>query len=221
MELIRPSGFPTRKAPALKAFVAMLDAECMVRWTRLRRSRQKRCAATAGIAGGGPGDRGRDSALRAGPRCSVADEYLRRVVGTASTCRPAARPRSSRIRSSGRADARGIRSRGARRDAHSSSMSFTRSTVAVGKAHCGKTARCAGCPLAGGPQYVRMKPVSSQRRKPDFAWPAYCASCSRTSADLCADLRGRGQLRAVPSAAQRLHQLNTWTSSPPPAEYSA
>src|SRR5271169_1140532 len=26
-ELIRPSGFPTRKAPALKAFVAMLDAE--------------------------------------------------------------------------------------------------------------------------------------------------------------------------------------------------
>ena len=26
-ELIRPSGFYTRKAPALKAFIAMLDAE--------------------------------------------------------------------------------------------------------------------------------------------------------------------------------------------------
>ena len=64
---IQPSGFYTRKAPALKAFVAMLDAEFGGSLEKLAAAPTGGAAqAAAGVARGGAGDGGRDSALCAG-----------------------------------------------------------------------------------------------------------------------------------------------------------
>ena len=68
-ELIRPSGFPTRKAPALKAFMAMLDADFGGSLDQMAAGVNRHAAApAAGAARRRPGDRGCNPALRAGTR---------------------------------------------------------------------------------------------------------------------------------------------------------
>ena len=142
--LIQPSGFFTRKAPAMKAFIAMLDAEF--------------CGSLDLLAAGDPGVvRGRLLALPGvGPETAdamllyalghpapVADEYLRRIAQRhgliAGPIRYEALAELTREAFAGDPPAERARLYN----------EFHALTVAVGKAHCGQTARCEGCPLAG------------------------------------------------------------------------
>jgi len=144
---IRPSGFFTRKAPALKAFVALLDAE-------FDGSLEKMAAAPTPalrerlleLPGAGPETADAILLYALGHAVPVADEYLRRIAerhgllllpsgsktydSLADLTRQAfaGDPVAARVRLFNE---------------------FHALTVAVGKAHCGRTARCEGCPLEG------------------------------------------------------------------------
>jgi endonuclease-3 related protein len=153
-ELIRPSGFPTRKAPALKAFVAMLDAEFDASLDRMALEStvtlRRRLLALPGV-----GLETADAILlyALGHAMPVADEYLRRIAERHQLVEPPP----------GR-DRKGYESLAhLTRQAFSGELAaghgrlfneFHALTVAVGKAHCGKTARCVGCPLAADLRYV-------------------------------------------------------------------
>jgi endonuclease-3 related protein len=147
MRLIRPSGFPTRKAPALKAFVAMLDADFAGSLNRLAATPaavlRPRLLALPGV---GPETADAILLYALGAAVPMADEYLRRIAARHGLIRPAP---------------------GSGRKGYEALITLTRSafaadpperlatlfnefhalTVAVGKAHCGRTARCEGCPL--------------------------------------------------------------------------
>jgi endonuclease-3 related protein len=143
--LIRPSGFITRKAPALKAFVAMLDAE-------FGGSLDLLAAAPTGevrhrlLALPGVGEETADAILlyALGHAVPVADEYLRRIAERHWLVNDGARrPRyesltalTLRVFS---ADPAGARAQ--------LFNEFHALTVAVGKAHCGRKPSCEGCPL--------------------------------------------------------------------------
>jgi endonuclease-3 related protein len=148
-KLIRPSGFPTRKAPALKAFVAMLDAE-------FDGSLEALAATPSGplrqrlLALPGVGPETADAILlyalnRAVP---VADEYLRRIIERHQLLSSA--PRRNKA---GYASLVHLTQEAFAADpAHMRTLllnEFHALTVAVGKAHCGRRPNCAGCPLAG------------------------------------------------------------------------
>jgi len=144
--LIRPSGFQSRKAPALKAFVAMLDAEFDGSLDVLAATStiplRRRLLALPGI---GPETADAILLYALNHPVPVADEYLRRIafhhrfLEVANSLIP-----------------------------YDSMASLTREafasdppaqyphlfnemhalTVAVGKAHCSRTPKCEGCPLA-------------------------------------------------------------------------
>ncbi len=146
--LIRPSGFYTRKAPALKAFVAMLDEN-------YGGSLEKMAAAsTAGLRElllslPGVGQETADAILlyALGHPVPVADEYLRRIAERHALLTPA--QGRSRIAYEQLAE---LTRRAFDADPAAERPQlfneFHALTVAVGKAHCGRTARCKGCPLA-------------------------------------------------------------------------
>ena len=145
--LIRPSGFITRKAPALKAFVAMLDKEfggsletMAAAPTDALRERLLRLP--------GVGQETADAILLYALEhpLPVADEYLRRIAERHGLLTPpAGRGRISYDELSG------LTRRAFERDPSGEQAQlfneFHALTVAVGKAHCGRTARCEGCPL--------------------------------------------------------------------------
>jgi endonuclease III related protein len=147
--LIRPSGFYTRKAPALKAFVAMLDAE-------YRGSLDKMAAAPTEalrerlLKLPGVGQETADAILlyALGHPVPVADEYLRRIAERHELLNPP--PRRGRIAYEQLAELtrRAFENDSADKRAQLFNE-FHALTVAVGKAHCGRTAKCEGCPLAG------------------------------------------------------------------------
>jgi len=148
-QLIRPSGFIVRKAPALKAFVKMLDED----FDSLLKEMQ---AAPTGVLRerllelSGVGNETADAILlyALGHAVPVADEYLRRIAERHGLVElPAGR---ARISYDDLADLtrRTFASDPAERRAQMFNE-FHALTVAVGKAHCGKTARCEECPLAG------------------------------------------------------------------------
>jgi endonuclease III related protein len=146
--LIRPSGFATRKAPALKAFVALVDKEF---------------SGSLELMGAAPADRLRTQLLAlpsVGPETAdaillyafhrpvpMADEYLRRIAERHRLLTPA--PERNR---------KGYEALvSLSREAFAADPSETHATlfnefhaltVAVGKAHCGRVPNCAGCPLA-------------------------------------------------------------------------
>jgi endonuclease-3 related protein len=147
--LIQPSGFQTRKGPALKAFVAMLDEEFGGSLDRMA------AAPTGGLRmrlldlpGVGPETADAILLYALGAAVPVADEYLRRIVerhGLAAS--PPGRDRKGYDSMAGLI-----------REAFSSDPpvdlakrfnEFHALVVKVGKAHCGRTAQCDGCPLAG------------------------------------------------------------------------
>lgn len=146
--LIQPSGFFTRKAPALKAFVAMLDAE-------FGGSLEVLAAADPGVVRGrllalpGVGPETADAILlyALGRPVPMADEYLRRIAerhglaATPSNGRAGYEALAELTREAFAGDPGPERAR--------LYNEFHALTVAVGKAHCGRTARCEGCPLAG------------------------------------------------------------------------
>ena len=153
-ELIRPSGFPTRKAPALKAFVAMLDAEFGGSLDQMAAEStatlRRRLLTLPGV-----GLETADAILlyALGHAVPVADEYLRRIA-----------ERHHLVELPPGRDRKGYESLAhLTRQAFSGEVAaghaqffneFHALTVAVGKAHCGKTARCADCPLAADLRYI-------------------------------------------------------------------
>ena len=147
-ELIRPSGFYTRKAPALKAFIALLD-------DNFEGSLEKMASSSPDVL--------RDQLLQlpgVGPETAdaillyafyhpvpVADEYLRRIVTRHQLIDPA--PKKNRAGYSSLVQLT--------RDAFSPVPKahharlyneFHALAVAVGKAHCGKVPDCTHCPLS-------------------------------------------------------------------------
>lgn len=154
-KLIRPSGFYSRKAPALKAFVAMLDQEfagsldqLAAAPTEIIRSRLLE------LPGVGAETANAILLYALGHPVPVADEYLRRIITRHHLLDPS--PGKNRkgyeamiqlIRDTFRADPV---------SEHSALFNeFHAVTVAVGKAHCGRKANCTHCPLAGDLNHVR------------------------------------------------------------------
>jgi len=160
--LIQPSGFQSRKAPALKAFVAMLDEEFGGSLDRLATSPtaalRSRLLALPGV---GPETADAILLYALGHPVPVADEYLRRIAGRHRLLTPA--PGHDRKGYDSMADL----TRLAFAADHPRSQArlfneFHALTVAVGKAHCGKTAQCQGCPLAADLEVANRQ---NRRRK--------------------------------------------------------
>ncbi len=147
--LIQPSGFSTRKAPALKAFVAMLDREfdgsletLAAQPTATLRLR------LLDLPGVGPETADAILLYALGAALPVADEYLRRVAARHHLLEPA--PRRAKI-SYGQLTDLTRRAFAADPQENRAQLynEFHALTVAVGKAHCGRTPHCENCPLAG------------------------------------------------------------------------
>jgi endonuclease-3 related protein len=147
--LIKPSGFFTRKAPALKAFAAMVDNEFGGSLEALAATPtsalRKRLLELPGV-----GQETADAILlyALGHAVPVADEYLRRIVERHGLI--AIEPARKHIAYDALAE---LTRRAFSPDPASSHAAlfneFHALTVAVGKAYCGRTAKCGGCPLAG------------------------------------------------------------------------
>jgi endonuclease-3 related protein len=146
--LIQPSGFPTRKAPALQAFVALLDEEFDGSLENLAASHTIALRARL-LALPGVGPETADAILlyALGHPVPVADEYLRRISERHGLLTPT--PGRSRKGYDALVDLTRQAFAGDGPENHARLFNeFHALTVAVGKAHCQRTAHCAGCPLA-------------------------------------------------------------------------
>jgi len=146
--LIRPSGFIMRKAAALKAFAAMLNEEFgglleNLVATPTARLRQR----LLDLPGVGPETADAILLYALGHSVPVADEYLRRMVERHQLLAPAAGRRTIPYEALAELTRQAFA-----RDAPATRAQFYNEfhalVVAVGKAHCGRVARCEGCPLA-------------------------------------------------------------------------
>ena len=154
-ELIRPSGFHTRKAPALKAFVAMLDAEfggsleklAAVPTTTIR----NRILALPGV---GPETADAILLYALNHAVPVADEYLRRIAIRHELVSPAPLKNRNGYESLVQLTRKTFRHDRIRNRVELLNE-FHALTVAVGKAHCGKTPNCGRCPLADDLQHIK------------------------------------------------------------------
>lgn len=143
--LIRPSGFATRKAPALKAFVAMLDEEFGGSLDTLAATPTKPLR-TRLLALPGVGPETADAILlyALNHPVPVVDEYLHRIAVRHNLATPA----PGRKGYEQLADL--VRAAFAAETGEAQVLLFNEAhalVVAVGKAHCRKVARCEGCPL--------------------------------------------------------------------------
>ena len=150
---IQPSGFYTRKAPALKAFIALLDKEYAGSLDRMAAMpaaplREQLLA----LPGVGPETADAILLYAFNHTVPVADEYLRRIA-----------ERHQLIPVSD--GAKGYNALiDLTREAFASDPLAQRAnlfnefhalTVAVGKAHCHRTPKCEGCPIAGDLKAVK------------------------------------------------------------------
>jgi endonuclease III related protein len=146
--LVRPSGFITRKAPALKAFVAMLDAEFGGSLDELAATPanvlRTRLLALPGV---GPETADAIMLYALGHAVPVADEYLRRIAERHRLIEPAPRKNRRGYEALVQLTAEAFAGEPQAEKAQYFNE-FHALTVAVGKAHCGRVARCEGCPLA-------------------------------------------------------------------------
>lgn len=144
--LILPSGFYQRKAPSIKAFVAWLDAEFGGSLAAMAKAptevlRVKLLA----LPGVGPETADAILLYALGHAQPMADEYLRRIV----TRHGLIEDRGKTVRYEDLATlTRGAFAADPEKKKAALYNEFHALTVAVGKAHCGREARCAGCPLA-------------------------------------------------------------------------
>jgi endonuclease-3 related protein len=149
--LIQPSGFHTRKAPALKAFLALLDEEFAGSLKKLAAIPTATLRARLLILPGvGPETADAILLYALGHPVPVADEYLRRITERHQLLVPAPGRNlagydslANLTRQVFAADAPSVQAR--------LFNEFHALVVAVGKAHCRRTAQCAGCPLAADP----------------------------------------------------------------------
>jgi len=160
--LIRPSGFPTRKAPALKAFVAMLDAEfggsldtLAATPTAILRAR------LLALAGAGPETADAILLYALHHPVPVADEYLRRIAERHQLIVPP----PVRNRKGYEALAELTRQAFAADPSAPTTASaaffneFHAVVVAVGKSHCGAVPHCHGCPLADDLRWIGLSEI--------------------------------------------------------------
>jgi len=147
-ELIRPSGFYTRKAPAIKAFIAMLDAEFGGSLARLAAAptaaMRSRLLALPGV---GPETADAILLYALNHPVPVADEYLRRIATRHGLIVPAPDKNPKGYASLVQLTRYAFASDPGSNHAQLFNE-FHALTVAVGKAHCGKTPDCEHCPLA-------------------------------------------------------------------------
>jgi endonuclease III related protein len=147
-ELIRPSGFYTRKAPAVKAFIAMLDREFEgsldVLAAMPTEALRQRLLSLPGV-----GLETADAILlyALGHAIPVADEYLRRVVERHGLLANAPGKNRKGYEALAELTREAFQEEPARKKARFYGE-FHALIVAVGKAHCSKQANCTGCPLA-------------------------------------------------------------------------
>jgi endonuclease-3 related protein len=147
--LIRPSGFITRKAPAIKAFLALLDTQFSGSLNEMGAtpSAELRHSLLA-LPGVGPETADAILLYAFGHAVPVSDEYLRRIVERHQLLE-APVPRNGRgyetlTRLTQHAFAADLPGK------HAQLFNeFHALTVAVGKAHCGSRPDCENCPLAG------------------------------------------------------------------------
>lgn len=148
-ELIRPSGFATRKAPALKAFVGLLDAEfggsLFSMAAAPTETLRKKLMDLPGV---GPETADAILLYALEHPTPTADEYLRRIAERHGLLHPL--PGRNRAGYTALVQLT--------KDAFVGDPSahlrqlyneFHALSVVVGKTHCGRTADCTGCPLAG------------------------------------------------------------------------
>lgn len=148
-KLIRPSGFYTRKAPALKAFIAMLDTEYGGSLDQLAEGQtlalRERLLRLPGV---GPETADAILLYALEHPVPVADEYLRRIAARHQLIQPVpgkdhqgyeALVQLTRDTFAG--DPVTERAR--------LFNEFHALTVAVGKAHCRRSPDCEHCPLSG------------------------------------------------------------------------
>jgi endonuclease-3 related protein len=152
--LIRPSGFYSRKAPAIKAFVAMLDEEFSGSLEMLAATPTEALRLRL-LALPGVGQETADAILlyALGHAVPEADEYLRRIAERHRLISPPIdrghKGYESLVQLTREAFASDPPSM------HASLFNeFHALNVAVGKAHCGKTACCKGCPLSGDLEFI-------------------------------------------------------------------
>jgi endonuclease-3 related protein len=144
--LIRPSGFQTRKATALKAFVSMLDTEFGGSLDQLAATPTE-AVRTRLLALPGVGPETADAILLYGLNhpVPVADEYLRRIAQRHVLV--AVMP--GRIGYVSLSTLTREAFAGDPVSSHAALFNeFHALVVAVGKAHCGRAQQCSGCPLA-------------------------------------------------------------------------
>jgi len=141
--LIRPSGYMVRKAAAIKAFVSFLDRDHGSSLARLA-AQPTSVARRQLLALPGVGEETADAILLYAllHPVAVVDEYLRRIAdrhGLAGRDRKYAEVQQL-VDSAFSSDPAEFRVQ--------LYNEFHALVVAVGKHHCGPTARCEGCPLA-------------------------------------------------------------------------
>ncbi len=148
-QLIRPSGFMLRKAHALKAFVAFLDAQHGGRMESLARAASADALAVRAqlLALPGVGPETADAILLYALHvpAMVVDEYLRRIVTRHGLLQEKARY----------LEIQALAEKAFLPDASSQSTrelarhynEFHALMVQIGKLHCGRVARCERCPL--------------------------------------------------------------------------
>ena len=140
---IRPSGYMNRKAAAIKAFIAFLD-DCYGGSLDSLSEEIPEVARARLLALPGVGPETADAVLlyALGRPALVVDEYLRRVVTRHSLL-----PASSKYSEIQQLGVEAFQNDcGSARKQHFAE--FHALMVEVGKRHCGRAPRCAGCPLA-------------------------------------------------------------------------
>jgi len=149
-DLIRPSGFMLRKAAALKAFVAFLDARCAGNIETLRRAALLDPLAVRkdllGLPGVGPETADAILLYALDVPAMVVDEYLRRIA-----VRHGLAPQKAtyhQIQGLAEEAFATDRAAGSPGDLARHYNEFHALVVQTGKLHCGRIPRCDGCPLA-------------------------------------------------------------------------
>lgn len=142
-ELIRPSGYMVRKAAAIQAFVAFLDAEYggsldSLAAEALPVARAKLLA----LPGVGPETADAILLYALGKPAMVVDEYLRRVA-----TRHQLLPQGAKYPAIQSLAVHALALQSTPETLAQHYNEFHALIVTVGKTHCGPTPKCAGCPL--------------------------------------------------------------------------
>jgi endonuclease-3 related protein len=152
-DLIRPSGFMLRKAAALKAFVAFLDTHHSGQMDALRHAAldNPRAVRDQLLALLSVGPETADAILlyALDAPAMVVDEYLRRIV-TRHNLAPE-KAKYAEIQSLAEQAFAPDRAADNPADLARHYNEFHALIVQIGKSHCGRVARCEGCPLQRDP----------------------------------------------------------------------